>query len=311
MMSKTPLRHNSPVPIGTVPLYQALEKVGGKPEELTYDIFRQTLIEQAEQGVDYFTIHAGVLLSYIHLTAKRITGIVSRGGAIMSQWCLAHHRENFLYENFEDICQICASYDISFSLGDGLRPGSVADANDEAQFAELNTLAELTKIAWKYHCQVMIEGPGHVPMDKIQQNVDIQQNLSQGLHNLSQSLQQRHPSDHVCYGFLELQEPSAQKSLQKCAENVEKELTIIPMFLSTGGHVKNDLPLLAQQLQKKFPHLTIHMLPPLGESPIILDMLYERLARPDLPQGYDLKKRFFWFWHEEHLIQIAMLLSQK
>jgi len=165
---------NSPVPIGTVPIYQALEKVGGKAEELTWEIFRDTLIEQAEQGVDYFTIHAGVRLPYIPLTAKRTTGIVSRGGSIMAKWCLAHHLESFLYTHFRDICEIMAAYDVSFSLGDGLRPGSIADANDEAQFAELETLGELTKIAWEYDCQVMIEGPGHVPMHLIKENVDKQ-----------------------------------------------------------------------------------------------------------------------------------------
>jgi phosphomethylpyrimidine synthase len=165
---------NSPVPIGTVPIYQALEKVGGKAEELTWEIFRDTLIEQAEQGVDYFTIHAGVRLPYIPLTAKRTTGIVSRGGSIMAKWCLAHHQESFLYTRFRDICEIMAAYDVSFSLGDGLRPGSIADANDEAQFAELETLGELTKIAWEYDCQVMIEGPGHVPMHLIKENMDKQ-----------------------------------------------------------------------------------------------------------------------------------------
>jgi phosphomethylpyrimidine synthase len=165
---------NSPVPIGTVPIYQALEKVDGKAEELTWEIFRDTLIEQAEQGVDYFTIHAGVRLAYVPLTAKRVTGIVSRGGSIMAKWCLAHHRENFLYENFEETCEILRRYDIGFSLGDGLRPGSNADANDAAQFAELETLGELTKIAWKHDVQVMIEGPGHVPMHKIKENVDRQ-----------------------------------------------------------------------------------------------------------------------------------------
>ncbi|MGH9896092.1 MAG: phosphomethylpyrimidine synthase ThiC, partial [bacterium] len=153
---------NSPVPIGTVPIYQALEKVGGKAEELAWEIYRDTLIEQAEQGVDYFTIHAGVLLRYIPLTAKRITGIVSRGGSILAKWCLAHHEENFLYTRFEEICEIMKAYDVSFSLGDGLRPGSIADANDEAQFAELTTLGELTQVAWKHDVQVMIEGPGHV-----------------------------------------------------------------------------------------------------------------------------------------------------
>ncbi len=162
---------NSPVPIGTVPIYQALEKVDGKPEELTWDIFRDTLIEQAEQGVDYFTIHAGVLLRCIPLTAKRVTGIVSRGGSILAKWCLAHHQENFLYTHFEETCEIMKTYDIAFSLGDGLRPGSIADANDEAQFAELDTLGELTKIAWKHDVQVMIEGPGHIPMHMIQENV--------------------------------------------------------------------------------------------------------------------------------------------
>jgi phosphomethylpyrimidine synthase len=165
---------NSPVPIGTVPIYQALEKVGGKAEELTWEIFRDTLIEQAEQGVDYFTIHAGVRLPYIPMTAKRTTGIVSRGGSIMAKWCLAHHEESFLYTRFRDICEILAAYDVSFSLGDGLRPGSIADANDEAQFAELETLGELTKIAWEYDCQVMIEGPGHVPMHLIKENMDKQ-----------------------------------------------------------------------------------------------------------------------------------------
>ncbi|HKO97241.1 MAG TPA: phosphomethylpyrimidine synthase ThiC [Pyrinomonadaceae bacterium] len=165
---------NSPVPIGTVPIYQALEKVGGKAEELTWEIFRDTLIEQAEQGVDYFTIHAGVRLPYIPLTAKRTTGIVSRGGSIMAKWCLAHHEESFLYTRFREICEIMAAYDVSFSLGDGLRPGSIADANDEAQFAELETLGELTNIAWEYDCQVMIEGPGHVPMHLIKENMDKQ-----------------------------------------------------------------------------------------------------------------------------------------
>jgi phosphomethylpyrimidine synthase len=165
---------NAPVPIGTVPIYQALEKVGGVAEDLTWEIFRDTLIEQAEQGVDYFTIHAGVRLPYIHLTAKRVTGIVSRGGSIMAKWCLAHHQENFLYTHFADICEIMRAYDISFSLGDGLRPGSIADANDAAQFAELETLGELTRIAWKHDVQVMIEGPGHVPMHKIKANMDKQ-----------------------------------------------------------------------------------------------------------------------------------------
>ncbi|MBN3524829.1 phosphomethylpyrimidine synthase ThiC [Paenibacillus apiarius] len=168
---------NSPVPVGTVPIYQALEKVGGQAEELSWDIYRDTLIEQAEQGVDYFTIHAGVLLRYIPLTAKRMTGIVSRGGSIMAAWCLAHHEENFLYTHFEEICEIMKAYDVSFSLGDGLRPGSIYDANDEAQFAELRTLGELTNIAWKHDVQVMIEGPGHVPMHKIKENVDIQMEI--------------------------------------------------------------------------------------------------------------------------------------
>ncbi|WP_400162826.1 phosphomethylpyrimidine synthase ThiC [Brevibacillus sp. TJ4] len=165
---------NSPVPIGTVPIYQALEKVKGNAAELTWEIYRDTLIEQAEQGVDYFTIHAGVLLRYIPLTAERVTGIVSRGGSIMAAWCLAHHEENFLYTHFEEICEILKAYDISVSLGDGLRPGSIADANDEAQFAELETLGELTKIAWKHDVQVMIEGPGHVPMHLIQENMEKQ-----------------------------------------------------------------------------------------------------------------------------------------
>ncbi|MBB6633689.1 phosphomethylpyrimidine synthase ThiC [Cohnella thailandensis] len=165
---------NSPVPVGTVPIYQALEKVGGRAEALSWEVFRDTLIEQAEQGVDYFTIHAGVLLRYIPLTAKRVTGIVSRGGSIMAAWCLAHHKENFLYAHFEEICEIMKAYDVTFSLGDGLRPGSIADANDEAQFAELATLGELTDIAWKHDVQVMIEGPGHVPMHLIKENVDRQ-----------------------------------------------------------------------------------------------------------------------------------------
>ena len=168
---------NSPVPIGTVPIYQALEKVDGAPEELTWDLYRDTLIEQAEQGVDYFTIHAGVLLRYVPLTAARTTGIVSRGGSIMAAWCLAHHTENFLYTRFEEICEIMAAYDVAFSLGDGLRPGSIADANDEAQFAELTTLGELTEVAWRHDVQVMIEGPGHVPLDKIVENVTLQKEL--------------------------------------------------------------------------------------------------------------------------------------
>jgi phosphomethylpyrimidine synthase len=168
------IMRNSPVPIGTVPIYQALEKVDGKAEELTWEMFRDTLIEQAEQGVDYFTIHAGVRLPFIPMTAKRMTGIVSRGGSIMAKWCLAHHRESFLYTHFEDICEIMKAYDVSFSLGDGLRPGSIYDANDEAQLAELRTLGELTDIAWKHDCQVMIEGPGHVPMHLIKENMDLQ-----------------------------------------------------------------------------------------------------------------------------------------
>jgi len=165
---------NSPVPIGTVPIYQALEKIGGVAEDLTWELFRDTLIEQAEQGVDYFTIHAGVLLRYVPLTAKRVTGIVSRGGSIMAKWCLAHHQENFLYTHFDEICEIMKAYDVSFSLGDGLRPGSIADANDAAQFGELETLGELTKIAWKHDVQCMIEGPGHVPMQLIKENMDKQ-----------------------------------------------------------------------------------------------------------------------------------------
>ncbi len=165
---------NAPVPIGTVPIYQALEKVGGVAEALTWEIFRDTLIEQGEQGVDYFTIHAGVRLPYVPLTADRVTGIVSRGGSIMAKWCLHHHKESFLYEHFEEICDICRTYDVAFSLGDGLRPGSIADANDAAQFAELETLGELTRIAWAKDCQVMIEGPGHVPMHKIKENMDKQ-----------------------------------------------------------------------------------------------------------------------------------------
>jgi len=162
---------NSPVPIGTVPIYQALEKVGGKAEELTWEIYRDTLIEQCEQGVDYFTIHAGVLLRYVPLTAKRVTGVVSRGGSILARWCLAHHKENFLYTHFEEICEIMKAYDVSFSLGDGLRPGSIADANDAAQFGELETLGELTQVAWKHDVQVMIEGPGHVPLHMVQENM--------------------------------------------------------------------------------------------------------------------------------------------
>jgi phosphomethylpyrimidine synthase len=165
---------NSPVPIGTVPIYQALEKVGGKAEELTWEVYRDTLIEQCEQGVDYFTVHAGVLLRYVPLTARRMTGIVSRGGSIMAKWCLAHHRESFLYSHFREICEIMSAYDVSFSLGDGLRPGSIADANDEAQFAELRTQGELTKIAWEMGCQVMNEGPGHIPMHLIKENMDKQ-----------------------------------------------------------------------------------------------------------------------------------------
>ncbi len=165
---------NCPVPVGTVPIYQALEKVGGVAENLTWEIFRDTLIEQAEQGVDYFTIHAGVRLAYVQLTANRLTGIVSRGGSIMAKWCLSHHKENFLYTNFEEICQIMSKYDVAFSLGDGLRPGSIADANDEAQLSELKTLGELTKVAWKHDCQVMVEGPGHVPMHLIKENMEKQ-----------------------------------------------------------------------------------------------------------------------------------------
>jgi phosphomethylpyrimidine synthase len=165
---------NSPVPIGTVPIYQALEKVSGIAEDLTWEIFRDTLIEQAEQGVDYFTIHAGVLLRYVPMTAKRLTGMVSRGGSIMAKWCLSHHQENFIYQHFEEICQLCAAYDVSLSLGDGLRPGSIADANDEAQFAELETLGELVKIAWQYDVQTIIEGPGHIPMNLIKENMDKQ-----------------------------------------------------------------------------------------------------------------------------------------
>jgi phosphomethylpyrimidine synthase len=168
---------NAPVPIGTVPIYQALEKVGGVAEDLSWDIYRDTILEQCEQGVDYFTVHAGVRLPYIPLTARRVTGIVSRGGAILAAWCLAHHKENFLYTHFEELCEILKAYDVSFSLGDGLRPGCIADANDEAQFAELRTLGELTEIAWKHDVQVMIEGPGHVPMHKIKENVDLQMQI--------------------------------------------------------------------------------------------------------------------------------------
>jgi phosphomethylpyrimidine synthase len=165
---------NSPVPIGTVPIYQALEKVGGKPEDLTWEIYKETLLEQCEQGVDYFTVHAGVLLRYVPMTARRVTGIVSRGGSILAKWCLAHHKENFLYTHFREICEIMRAYDVSFSLGDGLRPGSIADANDEAQFAELRTQGELTRIAWEYGVQVMNEGPGHVPMHLIKENMEKQ-----------------------------------------------------------------------------------------------------------------------------------------
>ena len=168
---------NSPVPVGTVPIYQALEKVDGRAEDLTWEVYRDTLIEQAEQGVDYFTVHAGVRLRYIHLTAARITGIVSRGGSIMAAWCLAHHEENFLYTHFDEMCEILAAYDVAFSLGDGLRPGCIADANDEAQLSELRTLGELTKVAWAHDVQVMIEGPGHVPMHKIKENMDLQLEL--------------------------------------------------------------------------------------------------------------------------------------
>jgi phosphomethylpyrimidine synthase len=168
------IMRNSPVPIGTVPIYQALEKVGGRPEDLTWEIYRDTLIEQAEQGVDYFTVHAGVLLRYIPMTARRMTGIVSRGGSILAKWCLAHHQENFTYTHFREICEIMRAYDVSFSLGDGLRPGSIADANDEAQFAELKTQGELTRIAWECGVQVMNEGPGHVPMHLIKENMEKQ-----------------------------------------------------------------------------------------------------------------------------------------
>jgi phosphomethylpyrimidine synthase len=173
-MTREYIIRNSPVPIGTVPIYEALEKVGGRPEELTWEIFRDTLIAQAEQGVDYFTIHAGVLLRYIHLTERRVTGIVSRGGSILAKWCIAHHKENFLYSHFEEICEIMRAYDVSLSLGDGLRPGSIADANDEAQFAELKTQGELNQIAWKYDVQVMNEGPGHIPLHLIQENMNKQ-----------------------------------------------------------------------------------------------------------------------------------------
>jgi phosphomethylpyrimidine synthase len=171
---------NAAVPIGTVPIYQALEKVGGDPVKLSWEVFRETVIEQAEQGVDYMTVHAGVLLPYVPLAVDRVTGIVSRGGSIMAAWCLAHHTENFLYTNFAELCELMARYDITFSLGDGLRPGSIADANDEAQFAELRTLGELTHVAWEHDVQVMIEGPGHVPMHKIKENVDLQQELCSG-----------------------------------------------------------------------------------------------------------------------------------
>ncbi|GAC1316406.1 MAG: phosphomethylpyrimidine synthase ThiC [Acidimicrobiales bacterium] len=168
---------NSPVPIGTVPIYQALEKVDGKAEDLTWEVYRDTIVEQCEQGVDYVTVHAGVLLRYVPMTARRVTGIVSRGGSIMAAWCLAHHRENFLYTNFEELCELLSTYDVAFSLGDGLRPGSIADANDEAQLSELRTLGELTEVAWRHDVQVMIEGPGHVPMHKIKENMDLQLEL--------------------------------------------------------------------------------------------------------------------------------------
>ena len=168
---------NSPVPIGTVPIYDALERVKGKPEELSYDIFREVLIDQAEQGVDYFTIHAGLLLRYIPFTSNRLTGIVSRGGSIIAKWCLYHHQENFLYTNFNDICEIMKKYNVCFSLGDGLRPGSIYDANDKAQFSELKTLGELTKLAWQHDVQVMIEGPGHIPLHKIRENVELEEEL--------------------------------------------------------------------------------------------------------------------------------------
>ncbi|MEX1163947.1 MAG: phosphomethylpyrimidine synthase ThiC [Nitriliruptor sp.] len=174
------LIRNSPVPIGTVPIYQALEKVGNQPEELTFELFRDTVVEQAEQGVDYMTIHAGVRLPYVPMAANRVTGIVSRGGSIMAAWCLAHHRESFLYERFDELCEIFAAYDVAFSLGDGMRPGSVADANDEAQFAELDTLGELTRRAWEHDVQVMVEGPGHVPLDKVVENVTRQQQVCDG-----------------------------------------------------------------------------------------------------------------------------------
>lgn len=174
------LIRNSPVPIGTVPIYQALEKVGNRPEELTFELFRDTVIEQAEQGVDYMTVHAGVRLPYVPMAANRVTGIVSRGGSIMASWCLAHHRENFLYERFDELCEIFAAYDVAFSLGDGLRPGSVADANDQAQFAELDTLGELTRRCWEHDVQVMVEGPGHVPLDKVIENVTRQQQVCDG-----------------------------------------------------------------------------------------------------------------------------------
>ena len=171
---------NSPVPIGTVPIYQALEKVDGNPADLSWELYRDTIVEQCEQGVDYFTVHAGVRLAYVPLTARRLTGVVSRGGSIMAAWCLAHHQENFLYEHFEELCEIMAAYDVAFSLGDGLRPGSIADANDEAQFAELRTLGELTEIAWRHDVQVMVEGPGHVPMDRIKENVELQREVCHG-----------------------------------------------------------------------------------------------------------------------------------
>ncbi len=171
---------NSPVPIGTVPIYQALEKVDGRAQDLTWEVYRDTVVEQAEQGVDYMTVHAGVLLRYVPMTAERVTGIVSRGGSIMAAWCLAHHEENFLYANFDELCEIFAAYDVAFSLGDGLRPGSIADANDEAQFSELRTLGELTQRAWAYGVQVMVEGPGHVPLDKVVENVTLQQDVCHG-----------------------------------------------------------------------------------------------------------------------------------
>ncbi|MFI7965589.1 phosphomethylpyrimidine synthase ThiC, partial [Acinetobacter baumannii] len=206
---------NSPVPIGTVPIYQALEKVDGVAEDLTWEIFKDTLIEQAEQGVDYFTIHAGVLLRYVPLTANRLTGIVSRGGSIMAQWCLAHHEENFLYTHFDEICEIMKAYDVSFSLGDGLRPGCIQDANDEAQFSELKTLGELTHRAWEHDVQVMIEGPGHVPMHMIKENMDLQLEVCKAQAQLDAAI--RRANVDVKSAFMQVDTDQAKLEARKAA----------------------------------------------------------------------------------------------